>query len=185
MSEATFRVLFDGAALPGVDPDTAAANLARLLKREPAQAAALFNGKPLVLKKGVTEADAERLRATLAKAGLAVRVEAEAPAPAPAVEPPRIPANLALVEDDDHRAAAAEQKQVPPMACPACGHEQPRAEVCVACGVVIAKFLQRKAEKERLEAERAAQAQEVTEPAAEAAEKPSLLGKLFGKLKRD
>lgn len=212
MSDSTHRVVFAGKPLPGIDRDTAIGNFAQLLKRTPEQVTAAFSGKPTVLKKGLSAADAEKYCRVLEKAGLAVTVESEAPAPAaspslslslaptddepvraaapapapaPVMAAPKIPDSLALVNDEPHReeasASPAAQKNAAGMTCPACGHQQARAEVCEACHVVIAKFLARKAEKEKQEAERAAAAvtDAVEDQPAEA--KPSLLSRLFGK----
>ncbi len=215
MSDSTHRVVFAGKPLPGVDRDTAIGNFAQLLKRTPEQVAAAFSGKPTVLKKGLSAADAEKYCRALEKAGLAVTVESEAPAPAaspslslslaptddepvraaapapapaPVVAAPKISASLALVDDEpkheESAASPAAQKNSATMTCPACGHQQAKAEVCEACHVVIAKFLARKAEKEKQEAERAAReaaaaTEVVEEQPAEA--KPSLLSRLFGK----
>lgn len=214
MPETTFRVVFSGHALPGFDRDTAVANLAKLLKRTPEQVAASFNGKPSVIKKGLPEADAARYLQALKNAGLQVSSEAEqepvaeksglslsladpdkfaAPAAPrnekPVAAPPKISASLALVDDDEHK-KEAEVTAGPKarMVCPACNHEQAKAEVCEACHVVIAKFLQRQAEKKLQEAERAKAAKNAPveeEPATEdVPAKPSFFGKLFGKGKR-
>ncbi|HKK01118.1 MAG TPA: hypothetical protein VJ955_03035, partial [Desulfuromonadales bacterium] len=50
----------------------------------------------------------------------------------------------------------------PRMTCPKCGQEQPESEICVSCGVVIAKYLQRQDDSFRPDA-----------PASSAIETPS------------
>lgn len=236
MPDTPYRVVFSGTTIPGYDRDTAIRNFAQLLKRTPEQVAGAFSGKASVLKKGLSEAEAEKYCRVLEKAGLMVHAEREsaigslaladeapaakpsgglslalqddnAPVPAAAPKPeaapvaaPKIPSTLALVEDDEHREAriAAEQQKAAAsgaaagsggvFTCPACGHQQPRAEICSSCHVVIAKFLLRKAEKDKLEAERAAKAAAAAAPFDDVeteGAKPSILGKLFGKLKRD
>lgn len=97
----------------------------------------------------------------------------EAKVPVAAVAPPKISASLALVEDDEPHADPAVTASAQPgagMTCPACGREQPKADICVGCHVVIAKFLPRKVSA-------ATKAVTNSEP------KTSLLGKLFGKPK--
>lgn len=193
----TQRVVFAGKSLPGFDRDIAIQNLAKLLKRTPEQAAAAFNGKDVVIKKGVPAAEAERLCQTLERAGLMVHAEAESglslaldaepaakpaatPAPAPVKGVPAggvVAPNLSLVDYEEPEAAKA---AVQPMICPACNHKQEKAEICVACGVVIAKFLQRQAA-----AKTAAKPAPAAAPApAEAPAKKPLGGLLGGLVKR-
>lgn len=191
----TQRVVFAGKSLPGFDRDTAIQNLAKLLKRTPEQAAAAFNGKDVVIKKGVPAAEAERLCQALERAGLMVHAEAEsglslaldAAAPAaPAATPTpvkTVPAggvvapNLSLVDYEEPEAAKAPAQL---MVCPACNHKQEKSEICVACGVVIAKFLQRQAA-----AKTAAKPAAAAAPApAEAPAKKPLGGLLGGLVKR-
>ncbi|MFZ5757283.1 MAG: DUF805 domain-containing protein [Pseudomonadota bacterium] len=170
----TYRVVFSGKALPGFNKDTAVANLAKLLKRTPEQAAAAFNGKDIAIKKGISEADAERLCQTLERAGLQVHAEPESGAPAPAAPaaPSRpgmtaptsarvAPADLSLVDYEEEKKPDAPKKA---MVCPACGQQQPEAEVCNACGMVIAKFLQRQAQKAKESASKAKGAASPYEP---------------------
>lgn len=194
----TQRVVFAGKSLPGFDRDTAIQNLARLLKRTPEQAAAAFNGKDVVIKKGVPAAEAERLCQALERVGLMVHAEAESglalaadttvinapastPAAAPAAPLNTVPAggvaapNLSLVDYEEPEAAKA---PTPQMVCPACNRKQDKAEICVACGVVIAKFLQRQAA-----AKTAAKPAPAAAPAEAPAKKP-LGGLLGGLLKR-
>ncbi len=129
------------------------------------------------------EAEAE-VAATLPPAGAATSLSlvaqddepmaaSAAKVPVAAVAPPKISASLALVEDDEPHADPAVTAAAKPgagMTCPACGREQPKADICVGCHVVIAKFLPRKVSA-------ATKAVTNSEP------KPSLLGKLFGKSK--
>lgn len=234
MPDTPYRVVFSGNTIPGHDRDTAIRNFAQLLKRTPEQVAGAFSGKSSVLKKGLSEAEAEKYCRVLEKAGLMVHAEKDAagvsmaaavaapvekaapeaplksvsgltlslqddnapivaapkPPEAPPVAAPKISASLALVDDDEHKqeeSVASGGKPAAGMTCPACGHAQPKADVCESCHVVIAKFLQRKAEKDKLEAARAAKAAAAAPPddTGDDEPKPSLLGKLFGKLKRD
>jgi len=169
MTDSTYRVVFSGSPLPDADRDAAIRNFAQLFRKTPEQVAGLFSGKPTVIKKGLARAEADKYCRALEKAGLAVRAEAEAPAAplslqaedsapvaaapeapaaAPAVAPPKIPASLALVEDDDQAAGDADETRER-MTCPACGHEQAKADICERCDVVIEKFLQRQAEKQQ------------------------------------
>ncbi len=119
-----FRVIFTGQPTPDSDRDTAIANFARLLKRTPEQATAAFNGKALVLKKGISKEDADKLVAVLLKSGLQARAEAEpsslelspeleamshekpaVPAPKGPIPragvAPKVPADLTLVREEE------------------------------------------------------------------------------------
>jgi hypothetical protein len=207
MTDSTYRVVFSGNALPGTDRDTAISNFAQLFKKTPEQVAGLFSGKPSVIKKGVSEAEAQKYCRALEKAGLAVSAEAEAPAalqaadvapPAPAGQPeespapaaPRIPPTLALVEDDE-QGNDDEDGTRERMTCPACGHEQPKADICERCDVVIEKFLQRQAEKQQEQGMQgnlwpdAPDADEPAEGSGDTAEKaPSFFARLLAKFRR-
>lgn len=219
MTDITYRVVFSGNPLPGTDRDTAISQFAQLLKRTPEQVAGAFAGKPSVLKKGVSQADAEKFCRVLEKAGLAVRAEPEvaavAAAPAkpaggsalalqeegsedfaaappreekPAAPPPKISASLALVEDEEHQEESVSSAPVT-MTCPSCGHQQAKADVCVSCHVVIAKFLQRQAEKKKQDANKPLWPELAETDAAEAmpepeSAQPSFFGKLFAKFRR-
>lgn len=205
MSAPTFRILFAGQPLPGVARETAVANFARIFKRTPEQAAAAFNGKTVTIKKGLPEAEADRYLQTLEKAGLQVSREAEqatvaelslldpdaAPVNAPAaksdkpvVAAPKINPSLALVMDEDQKAEAAAASTsagaAPTMICPACQHEQPKADRCDACGIVIAKYVAKKVDPPKEQRDQGSvAAQEAETPA----ENPSFFGKLFAKIR--
>lgn len=230
MTEPTYRVVFAGKPLAGVERDTAVANLARLLKRTPEQVVATFNGKPTVIKRGLLEGDAMRYVQTLEKAGLQVSCQAEqaagqvteniaapvaaappkpvsiaelslvdpdaapvnapvASTPQPVVAAPKINPLLALVVDEDQQEEESTSSAThAAMTCPACGHEQPKAERCDACGVIIAKFVQRQAETKKQDKAAHAGLPETPKRAdvpdsEEETAKPSLLSKLFGKLR--
>lgn len=153
MTESTFRVVFSGEALPGFNQNIAIDNLAKLLKRTPEQVSGSFNGRSSVIKKGITAAEAERYCQVLERAGLLVHAEQDPATPTGAVAAPGNPApaaesKLALtlvpIEDESQAAASAVRTE---MICPACGHKQPKAERCDACGVMVAKFLQRQIAK--------------------------------------
>lgn len=156
MSATTFRVVFAGKTLPGFDQARAIENLATLLKRRPDEVEKVFNGKSMAIKKGLPEAEAERYCRLLEQAGLMVHVEVDVGAgvasasaanahvatPSPAAPEPIVkPAmTLSLMEDDAYLEQAPVRLE---MVCPACRCKQEKAPVCSACGIVIAKFVQR------------------------------------------
>lgn len=129
MTEVRFKIVFEGEVLPDVSLDTAKDNLARLFKSERAKIEGLFNGASVVLKRDLPDNQAEKYLSALDNAGLKVRKERD------------MGASLSLVDIHEPEAPAS----TVPMTCPKCGHEQPKALECTACGIVIEKFLARQA----------------------------------------
>jgi hypothetical protein len=74
MAEQNFAVVFRGAIADGADPDAVKAKLGKLFKADAARIAAMFSGKPVVIKKGLDEATARNYQAALAKAGAIAEV---------------------------------------------------------------------------------------------------------------
>ncbi|MVV51170.1 DUF805 domain-containing protein [Pseudomonas sp. PB120] len=77
MSENRFKIVFDGALLPGVDVTTAKLNLAELFKSDVAAIERLFSGRPVALKQGLSQADAQTYLQALTKTGIDARIESE------------------------------------------------------------------------------------------------------------
>lgn len=130
MSEARYKVVFDGVLVPGADPDTTRDNLATLFKSERSKIDALFTGSSVALKRDLSDAEAQKYVDVLQRAGIQVHAEAE------------LASTLSLVETEEHDAKPVTER----MTCPKCGHEQPKAIECEACGVVVEKFLARQAQ---------------------------------------
>ncbi|PNG62061.1 hypothetical protein SC81_23165, partial [Vibrio vulnificus] len=55
-----FKIVFSGELMPDASLETVKDNLARLFKSEPGKIDALFGGRPVVLKRELPEAEAER-----------------------------------------------------------------------------------------------------------------------------
>ena len=137
MTEPLFKVVFNGELIPGFALDTVKGNLAKLFKSDISKIDYLFTGKPVVLKRELKDADADKYLAALRGAGALVRKESD------------LAASLSLVATEEH------DKQAPPevahadsngvMTCPKCGHEQVKAAECTACGIIIEKFIARQA----------------------------------------
>jgi uncharacterized membrane protein YhaH (DUF805 family) len=89
MSETRYKIVFDGALLPGVDINTAKLNLAALFKSDVSAIERLFNGRPVALKRDLSQADAQTYLQALKNIGIDARIEAE----------PSIELNLAEVHD--------------------------------------------------------------------------------------
>ena len=120
MGENRFKIVFEGALLPGVDITTAKLNLADLFKSDVTAIERLFAGRPVALKRNLTQADAQTYLQALSKTGIDARIEAETP----------IELNLADVHDHtpaSNQAALAE---------PQSPYAAPRAPV----GEAVAEF---------------------------------------------
>ena len=142
MDQARFKIVFDGTLMPQTPLETAKENLARLFKSDTSKIDALFSGKPVVLKRDLSDDEADKYLRALHGAGANARKEAEEQA-----------GGLSLVETDDHPSEAtlasrnpAETLRDDQMTCPKCGHVQLKASDCSACGIIIERYLARQAE---------------------------------------
>ncbi len=72
MDNQTFKVVFKGKTVRGVDVDNAQARFAKLFKLSPDKAAVFFDGKTRVLKKALPMEKANHFRSVLKKAGIRV-----------------------------------------------------------------------------------------------------------------
>ncbi|MHA6495484.1 DUF805 domain-containing protein [Pseudomonas borbori] len=136
MTQARYKIVFDGQLMPDMTLETAKDNLARLFKSDAARINSLFSGTPIAIKRDLPENEADQYLIALQKAGANARKE------------PDLAASLSLVETDDHRPAlsaddTAASSQT--MVCPKCGMQQPAAIDCSGCGVVIEKYIARQA----------------------------------------
>jgi len=125
-----FKVVFRGELVASMTREEVAKNLQERLNFSAAACQRFFAGTPLVLKSGIDRETAERYSKALWQTGARCSIESLAAAPTiEAVSRPGRP-----------------ESAVASMECPKCGQSQPPAEVCAACGVVIAKVLQRQQE---------------------------------------
>ncbi|MBI3905448.1 MAG: DUF805 domain-containing protein, partial [Pseudomonas fluorescens] len=102
MGENRFKIVFEGALLPGVDITTAKLNLADLFKSDVTAIERLFAGRPVALKRNLSQADAQTYLQALSKTGIDARIEAETP----------IELNLADVHD--HAPASSQEPLADP-----------------------------------------------------------------------
>ena len=86
MADPTYQVVFRGEIAPDTSAETVKANLAKLFKTNESKIARLFEGREVVLKKGLGQEEGHRYRALLAKAGALCDL-----VPAPAETPPSLP----------------------------------------------------------------------------------------------
>lgn len=151
MSQARFKIVFNGELMPDMGLESVKDNLARLFKSDMAKIEALFSGSVIEIKRNLSEVEADQYLTALQRAGAKVRKEPEASS------------GLSLVAPDEpvatHLAAKPDAAQ---MSCPKCGHMQAKAAECSACGIIIEKFLARQA----LLTESAPSADAAAEPAA-------------------
>lgn len=135
MTEARFKIVFNGELMPDMAPDTVKDNLAQLFKSSRDKIEALFSGARVPIKRDLAESEADKYMAALQRAGARVYKE------------PDLSASLSLVDTDDHRSATHEEPTgLERMTCPKCAHEQIKASECSACGIIIDKYLARQAQ---------------------------------------
>lgn len=141
MDETRYKIVFDGTLMPQTPLETAKENLARLFKSDLARIEALFSGQLVVLKRDLSEGEADKYLQALHNAGAQARKESD------------LVSSLSLVETEDHPGAASlaaaatePAADAQRMTCPKCGHEQAKASECGACGIIIDKYLARQAE---------------------------------------
>jgi uncharacterized membrane protein YhaH (DUF805 family) len=133
MTQARFKIVFNGELMPDVSLETAKENLARLFKSDLTRINSLFSGGNVDIKRDLSENEADQYLKALQSAGAKVRKQQD------------LAASLSLVETDDHRTESSEAESNVPMTCPKCGHQQSKAIECSACGIVIEKFIARQA----------------------------------------
>jgi len=137
MTQARFKIVFNGELMPEVALETAQDNLARLFKSDRTRINALFSGSPIAIKRDLQESEADQYLAALHRAGAKARKE------------PDLAASLSLEDTEDHRFTASADKMASAasgeMTCPKCGHRQAKASECPACGIIIEKFIARQA----------------------------------------
>ncbi len=85
MADEKYNLVFRGELVRGADPEQARRNIGQLFKVSEAQVNALFSGKPVVLKKNLDFATANKYRVAIKKAGCRVDLDEQQSAkPAPA-----------------------------------------------------------------------------------------------------
>ncbi|AZC33776.1 hypothetical protein C4K38_5860 [Pseudomonas chlororaphis subsp. piscium] len=123
MSQDRFKIVFDGALLPGVDLEHAKQKIAKLFKSDIAAIEPLFKGQNITLKRDLSQQDADIYLAALNQAGIAPRVEPDlapgasqpAPQPAPAVPTPTPSPSVASPQAEP-MAGAGTSPYTPPQA---------------------------------------------------------------------
>ena len=145
---ATYSVILSGKIKPGFEPDQVAAAFAKLFKLTDEKAGSLV-GKKFVIKKEVELQLAKTYKDRLDAIGLEAGLKRHGGIDALALEPGPEPAEAAVPEAPDPEAPNAEPLAVTAgkptdansMVCPRCNLEQPGAEECQGCGVIIQKAI--------------------------------------------
>lgn len=133
MTQARFKIVFNGELMPDVSLETAKENLARLFRSDLAKINSLFSSGSVNIKRDLSENEADQYLKALQNAGAKVRKEQD------------LAASMSLVKTDDHREDDRAPASNVQMTCPKCGHQQGKAIECSACGIVIEKFIARQA----------------------------------------
>lgn len=124
MTDTLYKITMDGSLAPGVTLEFAQENFARLFKADVSAVKRLFSGSSTVIKRDITEQEADKYVQALFNAGVIARKEVD------------LAANLSLEKiDSDIETQSTER-----MTCPKCGTEQAQNTMCANCGIVIAKF---------------------------------------------
>jgi len=126
-----FQIVISGKLLPGRDFEPAVAALARLFKAPESRVQRLLSGNPTRLEKIYSQQRAEQIRSRLEAHGIESELQAAAEAQTPR---PAETVSLAV--------------KTSMMRCPKCDQEQPEADVCGHCGIVIHKFVQQQQRKD-------------------------------------
>ena len=137
MTQARFKIVFNGELMPDVSLETAKENLARLFKSDLTRINSLFSGGNVDIKRDLSENEADQYLKALQSAGAKVRKEQD------------LAASMSLMDTDDHAPqtpiSAPSTASTNEMTCPKCGHQQSKAIECSACGIIIEKFIARQA----------------------------------------
>lgn len=124
MTDTRYKITMDGSIAPGVTLEFAQENFALLFKTDVSAVKRLFSGSATVLKRDVTEEEADKYIQVLFNTGVIAHKEVD------------LASNLSLeLIDPDSKAESLLR-----MTCPKCGAEQAQDEMCASCGIVIAKF---------------------------------------------
>ena len=124
MTDTHYKITMDGSLAPGVTLEFAQDNFARLFKTDVSAVKRLFSGGPTVIKRGISEAEADKYVQALFSAGVVARKELD------------LVTSLSLESIESEHEAENDER----MTCPKCEAEQARSEMCANCGIVIAKF---------------------------------------------
>ncbi|WP_417068610.1 DUF805 domain-containing protein [Niveibacterium terrae] len=126
MADLRYQILFKGRCLPGFDEVTVRARLAGQLKLAAPQIEAMFQGRPVALKRGLTAEQAEGYLARLNRLGLDVAKAPDPRSPAPQVQTP----STAPADSETEPASPAAESM---LRCYRCGKPVTQPGFCTDC----------------------------------------------------
>ncbi|WP_028452589.1 nuclear transport factor 2 family protein [Chitinilyticum aquatile] len=157
---AHYQLILTGNTLPGTAPELAAENLARLMKLELAQAHALLQKAPALIKREISQQQLDNYLQHFARAGLEVRAELLSAHPAPT-------------------ALQLETPAIEKITCPKCARVQPKRTLCLGCGTDMPRMLAAQNDKPRETARASASTSPVQSQRFQPAREPLPLGKIL------
>ncbi len=126
----TYNVILSGEIATGREIGAVRKNLAEILKVSPATLDRLFSGRPLIIKKDVDQATAQKYVLAFGNAGVLCSM-------APSRDSEGLPAApLSRPENETLPDPGAEEE----VTCPKCGRLQAKASECIGCGIIFDRY---------------------------------------------
>lgn len=136
----TYKVIFSGTLKAGTDVEQFISGFMQLFKVPEEQARKLASmGRAITLKENLDAAAAEKYRQVLDKLGMQVHVEPISAAPL-SINPISAPPASTPADDSQQDEVADTRPR-----CPKCGSDRLKDDDCLACGIIISRFLERQA----------------------------------------
>lgn len=145
--ESKFRVTFQGELLPGENISQVKQKIAALYKVSMKQIEPWFSGKRVTIKDDIDYTTATKYKEALERMGAQCVIEQLELNASQSVSP--------------SKPASAKESTHKTMICPQCGGEQPHTDTCIYCGIIIAKYLEKK-KQEFLERKQSKRLHDVT-----------------------
>jgi len=128
-----YRVIFLGLTVAGPEEEfRLIKGLQMKFNLTPEKAESLLQRVPIVVKKSVLKEEMERYVKTFEEIGGRVRIEEES-----VVEPLEISQRPAPGPEPKKELYSGKK-----ITCPQCGFEQPEADECIKCGIILSKYFQ-------------------------------------------
>ncbi len=136
--ESKFKIVYIGKLQPGTKAQELVERFSRNFHVSVEKARRLVGSdKPVVLKKGLDSAAADRFRVKLEMIGMQVRIE-----PMPSEQTP-LELSLAPKEETKDQNAEAMEGDTPGKdsgCCPKCGSQRIEDDTCLNCGIILSKY---------------------------------------------
>ena len=143
-----YTIRFKGECIEGQDKETVCRNVARIFQARRRDVADIVFGDAVFIRRNLNFFTAQQYHHAFSKSGAVCEWLPETKQENPALFPIafhdkdtreqscRIPRHAASSSDSGSDKTANSTKTV----CPKCGHEQPRGEECISCGIIFEKF---------------------------------------------